>query len=192
MGRADGPHKDPPTHLDKREVSGYAVEHESCRVLPAVQGKREAGTGEARPPGFPTLDDLRSVNRAIHVDAGQPERYALDQPSPLESSLERARQAYEQSPAGAIRTAARLAHGIAQAQSFRDGNRRTAYIATKAFLDENGLGFLGPTGRPDHMLVRYLNQVVDNPQKGRPAPSHDTFERLFLRRLRSRRRPAET
>lgn len=178
--------------LDRRGAGGYADSDETGRVLPEVQGRGEAGAGEAGPPGFPTLDDLKAANRAIHDDAGQPERYALDQPSPLQGSLERARQAYEPSPEGAIRTAALLAHGIAQAQSFRDGNRRTAYIATKAFLEENGLGFLGPTGRPDHMLARHLNQVVDNPQHGRPAPGPDAFEKLFLRRLRSRSRSHET
>ena len=172
--------------LDRGEAGGYAHVHEAGRVFREVQGDREAGAGEAGPPGFPTLDDLKALNRAIHDDAGQPERYALDQPSPLTSALERARGAYDASPEGVIRVAAILAHGIAQAQGFRDGNRRTAYITTKAFLDENQLGFLGPTGRPDHMLVRYLNQVVDNPHKGRPAPGPEAFERLLLRRLRSR------
>lgn len=188
MGRAKGTPNDGLGNLDRRGASGYAGERETGRVLPEVQGEREASTGEAGPPAFPALDDLKAVNRAIHDDAGQPERYALDQPSPLEGSIERARQAYEPSPEGVIHAAALLAHGIAQAQSFRDGNRRTAYIVTKAFLDENGLGFLGPTGRPDHMLVRYLNQVVDNVHRGRPVPGPDAFEKLFLRRLRSRRR----
>lgn len=192
MGRAKGTPQDGMGDLDKRGTGRYADEREAGRVLPEVQGKREASTGEAEPPGFPTLDDLKAVNRAIHDDAGQPERYALDQPSPLQSSIDRAREAYEPSPEGIIGTAALLAHGIAQAQSFRDGNRRTAYLATKAFLDENGLGYLGPTGRPDHMLVRYLNQVVDNPHKSRPAPGPDAFEKLFLRRLRLRCPPSDT
>lgn len=126
--------------LDRRGAGRYADEHEAGRVLPEVQGEREPRFGEAGPPGLPLLDDLKAVNRAIHDDAGQPERYALDQLSPLKSVIDRAAQAYESSPEGIVRTAALLAHGIAEAQSFRDGNRLTAYIATKAFLDQNDLG----------------------------------------------------
>jgi hypothetical protein len=119
-------------------IERYGSGHDGGRIFPQVQGDRASGTGGAWPPGFPTLDDLKEVNRAIHDDAEQPERYALDQPSPLQSSLERARQAYEPTAEGVIRVAVLLVHGIAHAQSFRDGNRRTAYIATKAFLDKNG------------------------------------------------------
>jgi len=169
--------------LTKGSGRRYSDERDRGRVLPQVPGRRAAGAGEAGPPGFPTLDDLKALNHAIHDDARQPERYALDQPSPVQSSLERALQAYEPSPEGIIRTAALLVHGIAQAQGFRDGNRRTAYIATKSFLEESGLGFVGRASKPDHMLVRYLNQVVES-QGTRPAPDPQTFERFFLRRLR--------
>lgn len=31
-----------------------------------------------------------------------------------------------------------LAHGIVEAHAFRDGNKRTAYVAMHAFLDLNG------------------------------------------------------
>jgi prophage maintenance system killer protein len=183
MGRAAEDKPGDPEALTKRSGRRYSDEDDRGRVLPQVPRRRAAGAGEAGPPGFPTLDELKAVNRAIHDDAGQPERYALDQPSPLQSSLDRALQAYEPSPEGIIRTAALLVHGIAQAQGFRDGNRRTAYIATKSFLEENGLGFVGRAGKPDHMLVRYLNQLVDSQGTG-PAPDPRTFERLFLRRLR--------
>lgn len=174
-------------------VSGddrYREPRDRSGVLPEVQGDGASGAGEAGPPGFPTLDDLKAVNRAIHDDAGQPERYALDQPSPLQSALDRALQAYDEpSSERLVRVAALLAHGIAQAQGFRDGNRRTAYLAAKAFLDESGLGFLVSTGKPDHMLVRYLNQVVDNRHAGLRAADASTFERLLRRRLRSRTPP---
>lgn len=158
-------------------------------VLREVQGDGASSSGEPGPSGFPTLGDLKAVNRAVYDDAGQPDRYALDQPSPLQSALEQERQSFEPSPEGLIHVAALLGHGIAQAQGFRDDNRRTAYLATKAFLDENDPGFLVSTGKPDHMLVRFLNQVVDNPQAGRPAANAETFERLLRRRLRARRRP---
>lgn len=41
-----------------------------------------------------------AVNRAIHDDAGQPERYALDQPSPLKSSLVGTRMTFPLEPSG--------------------------------------------------------------------------------------------
>jgi len=86
--------------------------------------------------------------------------------------------------------AALLAHGIAQAQSFRDGNRRTAFISTQAFLDRHGFAYISIGD--DDMLTRYLNQVVE--RQGRffapPAPGPDKFRELFLRRLADRTPPA--
>lgn len=89
MGRAKGTQADGPGNFDSGRSGRYAEEHEANRVLSEVQGQREARAGEAGPPGFPSLADLKAVNRAIHDDAGQSERYALDQPSPLRSGLKR-------------------------------------------------------------------------------------------------------
>ncbi len=90
-----------------------------------------------------------------------------------------------------MQVAAQLAHGIAQAQAFRDGNRRTAYFVTQAFLSNNGYGYISPAGAPgkdtsDHTLARYLNQVVENQATMKPAPGPEKFAALFLRRLKSR------
>lgn len=38
-----------------------------------------------------------------------------------------------------IEKAARLAHDIAEAQAFRDGNKRTAWLVTVVFLELNGV-----------------------------------------------------
>lgn len=100
--------------------------------------------------------------------------------------MERARAAYIDTPDGVIRTAALLAHGIAQAQAFVDGNRRTAYFATLAFLEANGYGHLSPIAGDDHTLARYLNQVVED-QGGNP-PGPDKFARLFSRRQARKRK----
>lgn len=159
-------------------------------ILQQEQGQSSAGPEDAGPPGFPSLQDLKELNRQIHDDAGTPERFKLDQPSPLESSLERARAAYVDTPEGVIQTAALLAHGIAQAQSFVDGNRRTAYFATLAFLGANGYGDLSPLDGDDHTLARYLNQVVEDQASDSPGP--EKFARLFTRRLRKRRGPGKT
>ena len=150
-----------------------------------------ASIEDARPSGFPSLDELKELNQRVHDDAGSPELFKLDQPSPLEDCLARARFAYAETPEGVIETAAILAHGIAQAQAFVDGNRRTAYSATQYFLHENGYGYLTSETASDHLLARYLNQVVE-PEKGCPAAGPEKFVALFTRRLKSRSAPSPT
>jgi prophage maintenance system killer protein len=180
-----------------RSESGGKAEEGPSRRYPRAHGdpggvfregeaQSRPGFEDARPPGFPSVEELKELNRGIHEDAGQPERFALDQPSPLHSCLDRAQAAYSQAPEGVIETAALLAHGIAQAQAFRDGNRRTAYFACLSFLNENGYGYLSPEGTSDHTLARYLNQVVENQATAKPAPGPAKFAALFSRRLQRR------
>jgi prophage maintenance system killer protein len=170
-------------------TGGYSSSHgDPSRILQQQQGQSPEGLEDARPPGFPSVEELKELNQEIHDDAGTPECFKLDQPSPLESCLARARAAYTDSPDGVIQTAAILAHGIAQAQSFVDGNRRTAYFATLAFLRANGFGDLSPLDGDDHILARYLNQVVEAQAGSSPGP--EKFTQLFARRLR-RRRPQD-
>jgi prophage maintenance system killer protein len=174
-----------------RRGGGYHSSHGNpSGILQQEQGQSSTGPEDAGPPGFPSVQDLKELNRQIHDDAGTPERFQLDQPSPLESSLERARAAYVDTSEGVIQTAALLAHGIAQAQSFVDGNRRTAYFATLAFLEANGYGDLSPLEGDDHTLARYLNQVVEGQASDSPGP--EKFARLFTRRLRKRRGSGKT
>jgi death-on-curing family protein len=155
-------------------------------IFQQEQGQSPAGPEDARPPGFPSIEELKELNRKIHDDAGSPERFKLDQPSPLESSLARAEAAYADTPDGIIQTAALLAYGIAQAQAFVDGNRRTAYFATLAFLEANGYGHLSPKAGDDHSLARYLNQVVEDEAGDQQGP--EKFQKLFSRRLARKRK----
>jgi prophage maintenance system killer protein len=154
-------------------------------VLPEEQAEPSEGPEDVGPPGLPSIDELKELNREIHDDAGTPERYALDQPSPLQSCLTRAKDSWSNDPQGFLRTAALLAHGIAEAQSFRDGNRRTAYFTSLSFLRVNGFGDLTPVDADDHALAKLLNRVVDRPIGSRPGP--DEFEALFTRRLERRK-----
>jgi len=85
-----------------------------------------------------------------------------------------------------IQTAALLAYGIARAQAFVDGNRRTAYFATLSFLEANGYGHLSPKAGDDHSLARYLNQVVEDQAGDQPGP--EKFAQLFSRRLARKRK----
>ncbi|MEV4419738.1 hypothetical protein AB0L40_07145 [Patulibacter sp. NPDC049589] len=160
--------------------------HGSRGAFPTQRAGTSAGHEDSRPPGFPDVAELADLNRAIHDDAGQPERFALDQRAPLLGVLQEAAVAYSRDVDGVIRTASMLAFGIARSQSFRDGNRRTAYWAAHGFFEVNGLGHL--MGTDDHMVARYLNQMVEAQGRGRP---HDVtvekFVDLFTRRLSDRR-----
>jgi hypothetical protein len=63
---------------------GYSSSHGNpSGILQQEQGQSSAGPEDARPPGFPSVEELKELNRKIHDDAGSPERFKLDQPSPL-------------------------------------------------------------------------------------------------------------
>ena len=63
----------------------------------------------------------------------------------LESALARAQQRWTYEPATDLaRLAADYAFGIARNHPFRDGNKRTAFLAAVIFLGLNGLAFDAP------------------------------------------------
>lgn len=61
----------------------------------------------------------------------------------LESALVRPRMPAHYEQADLVRQCALLAAGIAQAQAFLDGNKRTAFAAVDLFLRLNGRAFVG-------------------------------------------------
>lgn len=177
MEEADGQYQP-----SSRELTG--------ELLQGASGEQQAGYGTIRPStGIPDIEDLIALNRAIHADAGQPERHSLVERSALQSVIDRATEVYGSSNEDKIHAAAVLAHGIAAIQAFRDGNRRTAYWAVRMFLTANSLGYL--SGDNDHMLVRRLNQLVERSSTMRSAPSLESFQALFARRLAKRKRPCQ-
>lgn len=183
MGRGEG---NPEEKGSDQARKDYNAEHGSARKAHReALGGTAPGDGAAGPPGFPSIESLKAANQWIHDKAGQPGLFKLDQPSPLESALERARASFEPTDEGRARTAALLAYGIARAQAFRDGNRRTAYFAAHYFLTVNGLERLIRSN--ERMLTRHLNALVENQSRGKPAPGPETFIDLFTRRLRSDR-----
>jgi len=182
-----------PPPLAVQTFTGYRQEgHDPGGVLPTRPAQEPQGDGAARPPGVPAVGELAELNRAIHDDAGQPERYALDQRAPLLDVLKDAEASYPSTrdPAALAEIAGHLAYGIASAQSFRDGNRRTAFFAVYAFLRENDLAYL--MAPDDRMVVRYLNQLVEDQGRGRPQRvTPERFADLFTRRLRARTPPRD-
>lgn len=169
---------------------GYDQRHgDSGGLLRPDEAREAALPGEAGSPHVPSIAELCELNRRIHDDAGFPGAFALDQRAPLLGRLEAVSAVDASTPEGVIEAAALLAHGIAQAQSFRDGNRRTAFIATQAFLERHGLAYISRGN--DDMLTRYLNQVVERQawfSLLRP-PGPQKFQELFARRLAGRTPP---
>jgi death-on-curing protein len=70
----------------------------------------------------------------------------------LESALGRPRNYLLYEQADLALQAAALAHGIAESQTFIDGNKRLALVAMLTFLDINGLA----VDAPDPELVRWI------------------------------------
>jgi hypothetical protein len=168
---------------------GYDEQHGDDGQLLRSDEEREAALSSSPGPppddGADLLQELKDLNRRIHEDDGKPELYALDQPAPLLGVVAAVEAVDTTTPEGVIKAAATLAHGVAQAQSFRDGNRRTAFFATQALLERGGLPRISAGN--DEKLVRLLNQVVKRQSSFmglRQPPPASTFERLFLDRLK--------
>lgn len=129
-------------------------------------------------PYFPSVSDANEINQAAIQASGQTNHQLL-RPEVLDGALGRAQNNYyygngthEQKLASA---AGALAHGIGAAQSFEDGNKRTAYWTTHHFLHSNGLSDLAP--EDDEELADHLIGHGEGTHTG-----EDT-QNLFLSRL---------
>lgn len=142
-------------HLDHEEE----VRTEAQEVRHSVVRQEEHRAAPERPeeaqvePWFPSVDDAVAVNQEALAAEGQT-NHALLRPDVLEGALGRAQNHwyYEQS---LPKAAAALAHGVGQAQAFEDGNKRTAFHLTHAFLTANDLGHTIPdddVDLADHLI----------------------------------------
>ena len=84
------------------------------------------------------LDDIVRIHGRIFQIERSAARDRLRDPTALESALCRPINHAAYQTADLASQAAILAHGIAQSQSFLDGNKRTALIAMTTFLALNG------------------------------------------------------
>ncbi len=85
-------------------------------------------------------DALEAYAEAVEVSVAQAMESLLDRGG-LESALARPQHAAVYEEADTIRQAATLFWGIAATQAFRDGNKRTAVVMLRAFLNLNGYDF---------------------------------------------------
>ena len=103
-------------------------------------------TGAAMTPDGPmrylSLAEVIALHQAVMERTGYAPA-ALRVEGSLDSALQRPRMAAYYEDAELARQAALLAVGIAQAQAFLDGNKRTAYAALDVFLRLNGKAFAG-------------------------------------------------
>lgn len=89
-----------------------------------------------------TLADLVAIHEEI-IERTSRSYAPLRDEGLLESAINRPRMAAHYENADIVRQAALLAVSISQAQSFVDGNKRTAYAASETFLEMNALEFVG-------------------------------------------------
>lgn len=89
-----------------------------------------------------SLADVVALHALVMVRTGAA-RSPLRAEGVLESAVMRPQMAAHYEGADLIRQAALLAVGIAQAQAFLDGNKRTAFAACDVFLRMNGCAFRG-------------------------------------------------
>lgn len=89
-------------------------------------------------PVYLTLEDALELYAAIIDGTTAQARSQLRSRAGLEGALERPASRAHYESADLALQAAVLAHGIAEGQSFVDGNKRLALVAMLTFLDVNG------------------------------------------------------
>jgi len=98
------------------------------------------------------VDDVARLHaRIFQIDIGAARDRLRDAPA-LESALARPIHHATYEDADIAMQAAILAHGVAQSQSFLDGNKRTALIAMTTFLALNGWN----VDVPDPHLAQFI------------------------------------
>jgi death-on-curing protein len=89
-------------------------------------------------PIYLTLEDILELYAAITAGTTDQARDQLRHREGLKSALDRPATHAHYKNADLATQAAVLAHGIAEGQSFLDGNKRVALVAMLTFLEVNG------------------------------------------------------
>jgi death on curing protein len=74
--------------------------------------------------------------------------------SGLESALARPQQKYNYGETNVARLAASLMYGLVQGHAYSDGNKRTSFICTNTFLNDNGYTLRAPAKEIFDTLIR--------------------------------------
>ena len=118
---------------------------------------------------YPTLAEVIAIHEKVMRGLGDAPRPLRDE-GLLESALTRPQMAAYYEGADIVRQATLLGLGISQAQSFLDGNKRTAFQTLDAFLWVNGWEYFGEPLE----LARQFEQVAE--RSNEPDEAIDAFE----------------
>jgi prophage maintenance system killer protein len=137
-------------------------------------------------PWRPTVNDVCEANRAVLDTYQHPEHYKLRDRGFLERALTDACGDHDESgdDLAAISAAAKLAHLIARAQAFRDGNHRTALVVAQTYLANNDLGALSTLGSDDIEMTEHIAGTGIKSTSAQYGPE-DTIELLRVRLRRA-------
>ncbi len=105
------------------------------------------------------LDDIVRLHARIFQIDAVAARDRLRDTAALESALARPAHYAVYQGADLATQAAVLAHGIAQGQTFLDGNKRTAFIAMTTFLALNGCDVGLPDTRLADLILAFAHGV---------------------------------
>lgn len=103
-------------------------------------------------PRWLSVETVIGINRSLVEETG--EHYFLRDQGLLEGALARPQNAFAYGEDDIVALAVRLMAGIAQCHAFEQGNKRTAFTATRLFLRTNGydLGFEDSEEWADRMV----------------------------------------
>ena len=105
------------------------------------------------------LDDVIRIHGRIFGVSSTGARDQLRDAGALESAIVRPANHAAYQGADLASQAAVLAHGVAQSQSFLDGNKRTALLAMTTFLALNGWEVVMPDERLAELILRYAHDL---------------------------------
>lgn len=117
----------------------------------------------------------RLVIEAVHLDQIREHGglIGIRDENALESALARARQRWSyEDVADLPRLAADYAYGISSNHPFRDGNKRTAFLAAVIFLGLNGLNFDAPEDEVVDRILALASGDLDEAQLTEWIRSH--------------------
>lgn len=109
----------------------------------------------------------RLVVEAVHLDQIREHGGLIGarDDNALESALARARQRWSyEDHADLARLAAHYAFGMCSDHPFRDGNKRTAFLAAVIFLGLNGLDFVAPRDEVIEKILALASGDLDEPE----------------------------
>ena len=129
-------------------------------------------------PHYFTIEEAIKIHKLVMNDTNQQPQPIKDPISrnTLGSALARPRQLAHYEAADVIRQAALMCISISQAQAFVDGNKRTAFAITDAFLRSAGLK-IGP-GK-GLLVAQKLEEVAQKLIEDPGQPGRDTLENEF-------------